>query len=73
MLMYPKIRVLQVEPKHFQHGDMKLKCLASVATVYWKSNEESIEGEKLRPPALESKGNISGRSRADMVQGKAPV
>lgn len=49
---------------------MKLKCLASVATVYWKSNEESIEGDKQRPPALESKGNIGGgRSRADMVQG----
>ncbi|KAK3927941.1 Kin of IRRE-like protein 3 [Frankliniella fusca] len=59
----------KVEPRHFQHGDMKLKCLASVATVYWKSNEESIEGDKLRPPALESKGNIGGgRSRADMVQ-----
>ncbi|XP_052128923.1 uncharacterized protein LOC113213259 [Frankliniella occidentalis] len=59
----------KVEPRHFQHGDMKLKCLASVATVYWKSNEESIEGDKQRPPALESKGNIGGgRSRADMVQ-----
>ncbi|XP_020286352.1 uncharacterized protein LOC109855989 [Pseudomyrmex gracilis] len=26
-------------------GNLKIKCLATIATVYWKSNELSIEGE----------------------------
>ncbi|CAH0386016.1 unnamed protein product [Bemisia tabaci] len=36
----------KVEPHHFKRDDMKLKCLATIATVYWKSNEKSVEGEK---------------------------
>ncbi|XP_047002242.1 uncharacterized protein LOC124619722 [Schistocerca americana] len=29
--------------QHFQGGDLKLKCQASVSTVYWRSNEESAQ------------------------------
>ena len=62
----------RVKPKHFLHGDMKLKCLATIATVYWRSNEESVEGDKpQRAPVLESREEtvIPSKSRADRVQG----
>uniref|UniRef100_A0A1B6D8N3 Ig-like domain-containing protein n=1 Tax=Clastoptera arizonana TaxID=38151 RepID=A0A1B6D8N3_9HEMI len=59
----------QVEARHFWKGDLKLKCLATIATVYWNSNEESVEGEKpQRSPALEVKDTSSDKSRADRVQ-----
>lgn len=60
----------KVESRHFRRGDLKLKCLATIATVYWNSNEESVEGEKpQRSPALEVKDIPTDRSRADRVQG----
>lgn len=50
---------------------MKLKCLATIATVYLRSNEESVEGVKPpRPPALESRETVApSGSRADRVLG----
>lgn len=61
----------RVEARHFRRGDMKLKCLATIATVYWNSNEESVEGDRpQRPPALEVKETFQDKSRADRVQGK---
>ncbi|KAL3266480.1 hypothetical protein HHI36_010650, partial [Cryptolaemus montrouzieri] len=59
-----------VRHKHFKRGDMKLKCLATIATVYLKSNEESVEGERpLRASVLESRGTVApAGSRADRVQ-----
>lgn len=62
----------KVRAKHFHRGDMKLKCLATIATVYWKSNEESVEGDRpQKVPALESRETVPpGSSRADRVQGK---
>lgn len=61
----------KVEPRHFRRGDLKMKCLATIATVYWNSNEESVEGEKTqRSPALEVKDIPTDRSRADRVQGE---
>ncbi|XP_017772957.1 PREDICTED: cell adhesion molecule 2-like [Nicrophorus vespilloides] len=59
-----------VKPKHFKQGDMKLKCLATIATVYWRSNEESVEGERpQRASVLESRGTVApSGSRADRVQ-----
>ena len=34
--------------QHFSpdEGDMKLKCTASIGTIYWKVNEKSAEGLK---------------------------
>ncbi|GFG37429.1 hypothetical protein Cfor_07163, partial [Coptotermes formosanus] len=60
----------RVKPKHFRQGDMKLKCLATIATVYWRSNEESVEGDKpQKAPVLESRETVApGKSRADRVQ-----
>lgn len=46
--------------------------MATIATVYWRSNEESVEGDKQqKAPVLESRETVppSG-SRADRVQGK---
>ncbi|XP_045479309.1 uncharacterized protein LOC123684186 [Harmonia axyridis] len=60
-----------VRHKHFKKGDMKLKCLATIATIYLKSNEESVEGERpQRASVLESRGTAAPiNSRADRVQG----
>ncbi|KAJ9598387.1 hypothetical protein L9F63_010909, partial [Diploptera punctata] len=60
----------RVTPKHFHRGDMKLKCLATIATVYWKSNEESVEGDKpQKAPVLESRESVApSNTRADRVQ-----
>lgn len=59
--------------KHFKRGNMKLKCLATIATVYLVSNEESVEGERpQKASVLESRGTAApaSGSRADRVQGK---
>ncbi|XP_065093323.1 uncharacterized protein LOC135713993 [Ochlerotatus camptorhynchus] len=59
----------RVKPKHFKRGDMKLKCLATISTVYWKSNEESVEGDKpQKAPMLESRKAVASNTRADRVQ-----
>ncbi|XP_067009661.1 uncharacterized protein [Anabrus simplex] len=60
----------RVRPRHFKRGDMKLKCLATIATVYWRSNEESVEGDKpQKAPVLESREIVlPSESRADRVQ-----
>lgn len=62
----------RVKARHFKRGDMKLKCLATIATVYWRSNEESVEGDKIqKAPALESRDtSYASNSRADRVQGE---
>ncbi|KAF2904250.1 hypothetical protein ILUMI_01925 [Ignelater luminosus] len=59
-----------VKQKHFRKGDMKLKCSATIATIYWRSNEESVEGERpIRASVLESRGTVApAGSRADRVQ-----
>ncbi|XP_065342442.1 uncharacterized protein LOC135941088 isoform X2 [Cloeon dipterum] len=46
----------KVKPRHFRKSDMKLKCLATIASVYWRSNEESVENEKPREAVMESRG-----------------
>lgn len=64
----------RVEQQHFRNGDMKLKCVASLSTFYWRSNEESVEGDRpQKAPVLESKssesdGAFASNSRADPVQ-----
>ena len=51
----------KVREKHFKHGDLKLKCTAVIATIYWKSNEESVQG--VRPQsALVSESRSSRNS-----------
>lgn len=46
------------------------QCLATIATVYWRSNEESVEGDKQqKAPVLESRETVPPGSRADRVQG----
>ena len=62
----------RIRPKHFKRGDLKIKCLATIATVYWKSNELSIEGEKtLKAPAMESRETRpQGHTHAEHILGK---
>lgn len=48
---------------------MKLKCLATVATVYWRSNEESVQGDKpQKARVMESRGTAAPNSQP---QGKS--
>ena len=43
----------KVRHKHFRKGDLKLKCLATIAQLYWRSNEASMEGDRIqRAPVL---------------------
>lgn len=48
-----------------------VQCLATIATVYWKSNEESVEGERgQRPQVIRPReSTYAGSSRADRVRG----
>lgn len=52
---------------------MKIKCLATIATVYWKSNELSIEGERpLKIPVMESRETrAQGHTHAEHILGMA--
>ncbi|KAH8418014.1 hypothetical protein KR222_010571, partial [Zaprionus bogoriensis] len=34
--------LLELEPRHFHDGDMRVKCLASISPVLWKGGKESI-------------------------------
>lgn len=43
---------------------MKLKCVAKISSVYWQSNEESVESDKhQRIPVLESRETVVPKSR----------
>jgi hypothetical protein len=52
----------KVREKHFRSsGDLKLKCTATIATIYWKSNEESVQGVRAQS-ALVSESRSSRNS-----------
>ncbi|XP_076631050.1 cell adhesion molecule 2-like isoform X2 [Colletes latitarsis] len=62
----------RVAKKHFKRGDMKLKCLATIATVYLQSNEESVEGDEriLKAPVMESRETrAQSHTRNDLTNG----
>lgn len=43
---------------------MKLKCVAKISSVYWQSNEESVESDKHQKiPVLESRETVVPKSR----------
>merc|ERR1712223_60479 len=52
----------KVRDKHFKNGDLKLKCTAVIATIYWKSNEESVQG--VRPQSALVSESRSSRNSA---------
>ncbi|XP_017155431.2 uncharacterized protein LOC108164295 [Drosophila miranda] len=53
----------RVRPYHFKHGDMKLKCVAKISSLYLQSNEESVESDRQqRAPALESRETVAAKS-----------
>uniref|UniRef100_A0AAR5NZ10 Ig-like domain-containing protein n=1 Tax=Dendroctonus ponderosae TaxID=77166 RepID=A0AAR5NZ10_DENPD len=59
-----------VRQKHFVRGNMKLKCAASIATIYVRVNEKSFGGERPQKGlVLESRGTAQAPngSRADRV------
>lgn len=48
-----------------------LQCLATIASVYWRSNEESVVGDRPQKTLLESREPVfAGNTRADRVQGE---
>lgn len=54
--------------------DVFLQCLGVIESVYWKSNEESMTGDKQKASTLEVKKPVSATStsntRADRVHGE---
>ncbi|XP_034195108.1 uncharacterized protein LOC117611268 [Osmia lignaria lignaria] len=62
----------RVTKQHFKRGNMKLKCLATIATVYLQSNEESVKGGETIPnaPVMESREiNPQSHTRNDLMNG----
>jgi len=54
---------------------MKLKCLATIATVYLQSNEERVEGDEsvLKTSIMESRETrAQSHTREDLTNGKPP-
>lgn len=51
--------------------NFSFQCVASLSTFYWRSNEESVEGDRpQKAPVLESRETVyASNSRADPVQG----
>ncbi|KAL1462798.1 hypothetical protein WDU94_014605, partial [Cyamophila willieti] len=64
--------VFKVSRRHFRRGDLKVKCVATIASIYWKSNEESAEAERQQRqhPAEVKYSDSASPSRADTVKGK---
>ena len=57
MKIYLLLR-LQVRDKLFsKSGDLKIKCTAAIDTIYWRSNEESIQGLSERSYNLNIRDN----------------
>ena len=62
----------KVKHTHFANGDLKLKCTATISTVYWKSNEESVQGSGFNAhtaPVSESRGRTSGENQLNIDLG----
>lgn len=56
----------KVREKHFYGGDLKLKCTATIATIYWRSNEESVQGVRSQSAlASESRTNRNSGTSGD--------
>ncbi|SPP81418.1 Hypothetical predicted protein [Drosophila guanche] len=53
---------------------MKLKCVAKISSVYWQSNEESVESDKhQRIPVLESRETVMSKSRQSLDKSQSPL
>lgn len=65
----------RLRSKHFKKGDLKIKCLAKIYTLYWKSNELSIEGERpLKIPVMESRETrAQGHTHAEHILASGSV
>lgn len=65
----------RLRTKHFKKGDLKIKCLATIYTLYWKSNELSIEGERpLKIPVMESRETrAQGHTHAEHILASGSV
>jgi len=54
---------LEIKVPFLFQGDLKLKCTATIASIYWKSNEESVQG--VRPQSA-----LVSESRSSRNPGK---
>jgi hypothetical protein len=56
------------------YNGFNFQCLGVIESVYWKSNEESVIGDRQKVSSLESKKPVSATStsntRADRVHGE---
>lgn len=60
----------------FNEKTLLPQCLGVIESVYWKSNEESVIGDRQKASTLEVKKPVSATStshtRADRVHGEFP-
>uniref|UniRef100_A0A1I8M636 Ig-like domain-containing protein n=1 Tax=Musca domestica TaxID=7370 RepID=A0A1I8M636_MUSDO len=55
----------KVRAYHFRNGDMKLKCVAKISSLYFQSREASVVSDHPhKAPALESRETVAAKSRA---------
>ncbi|XP_059221915.1 uncharacterized protein LOC106092919 isoform X2 [Stomoxys calcitrans] len=55
----------KVRSYHFKNGDMKLKCVAKISSLYFQSREASVVSDHPhKAPALESRETVAAKSRA---------
>lgn len=62
----------KVRREHFVRGELKVRCLATLAKIYWRSNEENAQGERYwnKSPIMEMIDGNDYKSTADRVRGK---
>ncbi|XP_075153242.1 beaten path IIIa [Haematobia irritans] len=55
----------KVRAYHFKNGDMKLKCVAKISSLYFQSREARVISDHPdKAPALESRETVAAKSRA---------
>ena len=68
-----KVIVMNFHRIPISYTNFIIQCLGVIESVYWKSNEESVMGDKQKASLLEVKKPVSATSistRADRVHGK---
>ncbi|EDW39839.1 GL14264 [Drosophila persimilis] len=53
---------------------LEFRCVAKISSVYWQSNEESVESDKhQRIPVLESRETVMSKSRQSLDKSQSPL
>jgi len=68
---------MRLNEKHYQRGmagDLKLKCTATISTIYWKSNEESVQVVRKHTEYSQYKSQVwTSESIINSISGGPPL